>query len=61
MGLRDSLGEIDGLVLAFIGLTVILALSAYMEMGVELRVALGVPVVLLMVVVGFLRWRKKAL
>ena len=60
MGLRNALGEIDGLVLAFIGLTVVLALSAYIDMSLEWRVALGAPVVVLMVVVGYMRLKTKA-
>jgi hypothetical protein len=60
MSVRAALGEIDGLVLAFIGLTVVLALSAYFEMSFEWRVALGAPVVVLMIVVGYMRLKTKA-
>jgi hypothetical protein len=59
MSVREALGEIDGLVLAFIGLTMILALSAYLDMSLGWRVALGVPVIVLMVMVGYWRMRRK--
>ena len=59
MSAREALGEIDGLVLAFIGLTMILALSAYLDMSLGWRVALGVPVIVLMVMVGYWRMRRK--
>ncbi len=57
--MREALGEIDGLVLAFIGLTVIMSLSALlMKMTLAWRMALGLPLAAMLALL-LLRRRKK--
>jgi hypothetical protein len=52
MGAREMIGEIDGLVLAFIGLTIIMALSFLLiRMTLEWRIALGIPIVTVLVLI----------
>lgn len=52
MGAREMLGEIDGLVLAFIGLTIIMALSFLLiRMTLTWRIVLGIPIVVALVLI----------